>query len=728
MSTEPSKTKGVAKKPPAPGNSPKPKPAAEPENVEGKVVRKDAGGKPKPPAGDQAGKPVQKAKKPAAASGQGKVIREDPPGRTPPVQQGTVDFEMSAENEDSEDAAAAFLTQEFSEDEASDEAPAPDATQAFDGDSLEAPADDDPLLSGATQAFQDEAESPRADADDAGPDGAITGAFANDTVDTELPKADDDLLDESNTQPVSSNTVDFDNPKGSAKRPPAPARKSAAPADAPHRDATKEPSMASMLGGKYKLLKKIGQGGMGAVYKAHDEKLDRIVAIKVLAKELSGKESYVKRFEREARVMIKLDHPNVIRCYDFDVDKEKGLHYLAIEFVDGGSVENWLKKLGRFSIGDALHIILKTAAGLQHAHEKSLIHRDVKPDNLLMTSDGIIKVADLGLAKDTAEDTSLTKTGAGAGTPIYMAPEQARDVKHVDARVDIYALGVMLYVFLTGEPPFKGNTFVELISAKEKGKFDSIRKHNDEVPQKLDLIVDKMMAKEPKNRYASCQEVIDEIEPLGLANEVLSFIEAEDRPAAATIVPGPKTAKTSGPAKVVAKTSGPAKVAEKTSVGGAGKAPAAKTSAPVSNTGDTAAPDDDVEQNVWYWTFVTEEGKKVTKRLTTDNVKALIKAGRISVSSDISKSSKGGTRGAGTYPEFQPIFKSMQTATTANVKGAKYRDKYKELEEEDAHRRQWGWLSRMFQGFGSTLMGLLWIALILAIVGAGGYLAYTYLK
>ena len=221
--------------------------------------------------------------------------------------------------------------------------------------------------------------------------------------------------------------------------------------------------------------------------------------------------------------MIKLDHPNVIRAFDFDLDKEKNLHYLAIEFVEGGSIENWLKKLGRFSVGDALHIVLKAAAGLHHAHEKSLIHRDVKPDNLLLSKDGTVKVADLGLAKDTEEDTSLTKTGAGAGTPIYMAPEQARDVKHVDCRADIYALGVMLYVFLTGQPPFAGNTLVELISAKEKGKFDPMRKHNDEVPSKLDLIVDKMIAKDPKNRYASCQEVIDEIEPLGLATRTVKL-------------------------------------------------------------------------------------------------------------------------------------------------------------------------------------------------------------
>src|SRR5207253_1241759 len=159
----------------------------------------------------------------------------------------------------------------------------------------------------------------------------------------------------------------------------------------------------------FKLLKKIGQGGMGAVYKAcWVSQNDRIVAIKVLSKELSNKEAFVQRFLREARVMSKLDHPNVLRC--FDVGHNKNYHYLAIKFVD--------------------------------------------------------------------------------------------------CRVDIYALGVMLYVFLTGQPPFQGTTLVEVITAKEKGKFDPIRKFNGEVPSKLDLIVDKMLAKEPKHRYASCAEVI----------------------------------------------------------------------------------------------------------------------------------------------------------------------------------------------------------------------------
>jgi serine/threonine-protein kinase len=542
-----------------------------------------------------------------------------------------------------------------------------------------------------------------------------TQAFSGATIDTDMPELESEAPPLSNrTQSVANETIDTEMPVAPAKRPSAPVQKQAGSTGAAPTGAVKGGAMATILDNKYKLLKKLGQGGMGTVYKGLQIGLDRVVAIKVLAKELASKDAYVQRFQREARVMIKLDHPNILRCLDAGFDEKRVSHYLTMEFVEGGSVEGYLKKLGRFSIGDALHIILKTAEGLQHAHEKSMIHRDIKPDNILLTKEGIVKVADLGLAKDTEEDTSLTKTGAGAGTPIYMAPEQARDVKHVDCRVDIYALGVMLYVFLTGKAPFQGNTLVELISAKEKGKFDPMRKHNDEVPGKLDLIVDKMIAKDPKSRYASCQEVIDDLEPLGLANEQLSFMQAEEEAEAAA------------PAKKTAPTSGPDKVAAKTSVGGAGKGPAAKTSTPV-GAGQTAVAAE-IEQDVWYWTFTAQNGKTITKKLSTEQIRALIKSGNLEATAQLSKSATSGARAAATYMDFQSTFKSLKTVNKANVKGQKYRDKYKEIEEEDARRRKWGWLSRMFKSFGSTHFGLLWIVLILGIVAGAGYFIYKYMN
>ncbi len=500
--------------------------------------------------------------------------------------------------------------------------------------------------------------------------------------------SDDDSRATTTTEQSASDTVTTKTP--TSPKPRAPTKK---PSDSGEGTLSKTPGSAksaSMLG-EYKLLKKIGQGGMGSVYKA--QKGDGpIVAIKVLSKELANKEAYVARFEREARIMAKLDHANVLGCHSFGKDKAKGYYYIAMDFVEGGSVEGWLKKLGKFSVGDAFHIILKTAEGLQHAHEQNLIHRDIKPDNLLITKDGIVKVADLGLAKDTEEDVSLTKTGAGAGTPIYMAPEQARDVKHVDARVDIYALGVMFYVFLTGQAPFHGNTLVELIAAKEKGKFDPIRKFNDEVPSKVDLIVDKMLAKDPKLRFESCADVIAQLEPLGLHNESLSFLESEPAVKKQAV----KNAPVSSSAK-----------------------PTAATSATTRQTGKTSAQEEIVERDVWYWNMVLPEGKIVNKQVTTNQVKMLIKAGTINEESEISKTRNGSYRSAASFSEFNQAFQALKSAKKMNARAQK--DSFKNLADEDARRRKWGWIRRSLGSLGGTLFGIFWILLVLGGLGFGGW-------
>jgi serine/threonine-protein kinase len=506
------------------------------------------------------------------------------------------------------------------------------------------------------------------------------------------------------TSPVGNETIAND-PPGQEAAQPAPSSRQAA-------DEPGASKAASMLG-DYKLLKKLGQGGMGAVYKAQQVSQNRVVAVKVLAKELAGKSNFVERFKREARAMQKLSHPNILRC--FEVGEAKGFHFLSMELVDGGSVEGQLKKLGRFSVGDALHIIIKTCEAMQHAHDNTIIHRDIKPDNILLTREGVIKVADLGLAKDTDEDVSLTKTGAGAGTPIYMAPEQARDVKHVDVRVDIYAIGVMMYVFLTGKAPFEGTTLVELIAAKEKGKFDPMRRHNDEVPGKLDLIVDKMIAKDPKHRYASCQEIIDQIEALGLASETLSFVEAEEQEAAMTETKVPtKQAATKVPQKAAAATKPPSKAS-------------AKTSAPMNKAvgAATSVESEEPERDVWYWNMVTPEGKIVNKKLSTEQVKALIKAGRIEPAADLSKTMKTGYRPAGTFMEFQGTFKAREATTKANAKGVNVKNQMKDLQAQYDSQKRWGGLKRFFSGALGRVFGLLWIILILGVVGFGGYFVWT---
>ena len=370
--------------------------------------------------------------------------------------------------------------------------------------------------------------------------------------------------------------------------------------------------------GDYRLVKKLGQGGMGAVYKAHQLSLDRDAAVKIMTKELAGQPAFVERFKREARVMAKLDHPHILRIYD--VGEAHGYHYLAMEYVDGGTIDSWLRKQGKFTIADALHVTIIVAEALQHAHELNLVHRDIKPENILLTKKGVIKVADLGLAKVRDDDMSMTKTGTGAGTPIFMAPEQARDVKHVDGLVDIYALGCMLYVLLTGKPPFQAPTLVELIEAKEKGKFTPVRQHNDEVPDRLGLIVEKMMATKPAHRYQSCAEVIVELEALGLAGSHLSFFPAE----------GPKPAGPVAPKKIV--------------VSRVTHAP------PAASVPSTEAPAK--EENFWYANLKAPDGKIVTRKLTKEQLLGMVKNQAVDADTPVSRTRGGSLRALGTYPEF----------------------------------------------------------------------------
>lgn len=448
--------------------------------------------------------------------------------------------------------------------------------------------------------------------------------------------------------------------------------------------------------GDYKLMKKLGQGGMGAVYLAHHISLDRDVALKVMTKELASKPAFVERFKREARVMAKLDHPNILRC--FDVGEAQGFHYLSIEFVEGGSIGDWLKKLGKLSIGDSLHVVLACAQALQHAHELKLIHRDMKPDNVLLTKKGVVKVADLGLAKATDDDLGLTKTGTGAGTPYYMAPEQARDAKHVDGRADIHALGCMLYEFLTHEKPFEGATLVEVIEAKDKGKYSPARKFNAEVPEKLDLMIGKMLAKKPEHRYQSCAELILDLESLGLAHDRLSFIEVD----------GPQSRSVQNPP--------PRKLALKK------KATPPPPSTTKGTTNKPAPP-----AAAWYASFTGPDGKTITRKLTTDQLQTLIKSESFNEQTQVSRTLKGGYRALGTYVEFSSLFKAVQTRGKAEKKTEKFQKFYDQIEKDEKSRQRWRWLHNKFLGFGGFVGLVLWLIIIVGVLAGIGYLIVNYL-
>jgi serine/threonine-protein kinase len=281
----------------------------------------------------------------------------------------------------------------------------------------------------------------------------------------------------------------------------------------------------------FRLLRCLGEGGMGAVYLAYDEVNDRQVAIKVLADTLSSNPSYVERFNREARSGGLLNHPNIVRCYgagrDKPPDKATPRHYLVMEFVDGISALTLLERHGRLAVADAVHIALNIARGLEHAHSRNIIHRDIKPDNILITRAGVAKLSDLGLAKQLDETSHLTAAKQGFGTPWYMPYEQGLNAKQADARSDIYALGATLYHLVAGEVPFPGTNHLEVMEKKNLGDFPPASVHNPEVPPLLDQVLDRMLAREPKDRYQTASELIVDLDRSGLAARVPSFADPE---------------------------------------------------------------------------------------------------------------------------------------------------------------------------------------------------------
>jgi eukaryotic-like serine/threonine-protein kinase len=260
--------------------------------------------------------------------------------------------------------------------------------------------------------------------------------------------------------------------------------------------------------GRYKLLGQLGQGGMSMVYLGEHVLMQRLVAIKVLPKNRVTDTSYLARFHREARAAASLDHPNIVRAYD--VDNDGDTHYLVMEFVDGRDLQQTVKKNGRLDYPLAADYIRQAAEGLGHAHANGLIHRDVKPANLLVDQKNVVKVLDLGLARFTDDDrASLTVQYDEnvLGTADYLAPEQAVDSHGADARADIYSLGCALYFLLTGHPPFPDGTLPQRLMAHQKQMPPSIAKERPDAPADLLAICMKMMAKKPAERYSSMNEV-----------------------------------------------------------------------------------------------------------------------------------------------------------------------------------------------------------------------------
>jgi serine/threonine protein kinase len=264
--------------------------------------------------------------------------------------------------------------------------------------------------------------------------------------------------------------------------------------------------------GPYRVQRPLGKGGVGIVYLAEHTSLDRKVAIKVLNQSQAGEKLALERFQREARAVAALDHPNIIRVYD--VTQAAGMHFIVMEYADGTDLQTLIQQTGRMHYAQAASHIAQAAAGLRHAHEKGFIHRDIKPGNLMLTKDGTIKILDLGLARSASAQDELTgKLGEDhiTGTVDFLSPEQAMNV-HLDARSDIYSLGATFFALVTGTPPFSGST-AQKLTQHQLAPPPNTQKIRSEVPPELAAVIARMMAKKPRDRYQTAEEVIDALAP-----------------------------------------------------------------------------------------------------------------------------------------------------------------------------------------------------------------------
>lgn len=258
---------------------------------------------------------------------------------------------------------------------------------------------------------------------------------------------------------------------------------------------------------RYEIIKSIGEGGMANVYLGYDTILDRNVAIKVLRGDLANDEKFVRRFQREALSASSLSHPNIVAMYD--VGEDDGLYYIVMEYIEGKTLKQLLKKRGSLTLSEAIDIMLQLTDGMAHAHDSYIVHRDLKPQNIMIQDDGQIKITDFGIAM-ALNSTQLTQTNSVMGSVHYLPPEQAAG-KGTTIKSDIYSMGIIFYELLTGQLPFKGDSAVEIALKQMKEPLPDVHKLNNDIPQSIENIILKATAKNPKNRYDDAKNMHNDL-------------------------------------------------------------------------------------------------------------------------------------------------------------------------------------------------------------------------